>query len=104
MAEELRAGLADQARLVAERIKLPDTAFEGKSLSRAEFVTHVRQQTFTDPAYAGSMLERLAPVVFQLADGRSLRSENGLKNYIALMKEARPDIWLAAQQEESGGL
>jgi hypothetical protein len=96
LAAELRKALTENGKAVSADLALPDDPQDGRNESYAAFVAAVREQSQRDPAYLQTMLERLAPVALTLPSGQKLRSETGLKNFHALVKEARPDVYVAA--------
>jgi hypothetical protein len=101
LAAELRKALTENGKAASTDLALPDDPQDGRNESHAAFVAAVREESFRDPAYLQTMLERLAPYALTLPapPGQPivrLRSETGLKNFHALVKEARPDIYVAA--------
>lgn len=113
VAESLLEEMRATAESVAEQLAPPADAFDGRDVQHGRFIEWWQRQSLTElgapasvdpmtgiqipaePSFMQKELDRLAPKSIPLPDGRMLRAYTGLKNYIALVKEARPDLYAA---------
>ena len=101
VAEKLRAEILASAERVAANLAPPAEAADGTEIKRAEFISWWREQSYANPTFMRDELDRLAPQAIPLPGSEPLRAETGLKNYIAIVKEARPDIWRWVMRSET---
>jgi len=91
-ATTLREEMLANAAAVAERLAPPVSSFDGEEVSRREAIEIARAESYADPTYLARDLERMAPLCIPLPDGRKLRAETGLKNFLAKWAVVRPDL------------
>ena len=91
-ATTLREEMLANAAAVAERLAPPVSSFDGEEVSRREAIAIARAESYADPTYLARDLERMAPLCIPLPDGRKLRAETGLRNFLAKWAVVRPDL------------
>jgi hypothetical protein len=100
IADELRQEILAVAKAVAEEIGPPADAYDGRSVSRADYIAEARAQSYADPNYVQADLDRMAPALIPMPGGVMLRSPTGVKNFIEKWHEARPDLYAHAVLEQ----
>lgn len=100
VAELLRAEVLANAKSVAAALAPPDDAADGKAVPRAQFIEHVRVMSQQDPTYLARLLDQLAPASIPGPGGVQLRAEIGLDNFLELVHEARPDIYVRVMLQQ----
>lgn len=93
------------SKAIARSLPYAENTTDAKSVSEEEIIQHIRLNA-DGPGFLQQVLDRMAP-----ADPSGLRPENGVKYYLNLIKEARPDLYtqatgqpLARDLNDYGGL
>lgn len=97
VAEDLLGQLEENARSAAETLAPPTEASDGETTRATSFREAVRRRAVENPAVWSEVYDMLAPVAFN-AQGVTLRARVGLRNFHALVKDLRPDVYAAAVQ------
>lgn len=87
------------AEAIAPKLPMADPGTDAVELTRRELVELVRQQSYADHTSLQRHYDRLAPPYeWQDASGQTvtLRPQAGVEAFLALAKEARPDLYAAA--------
>lgn len=100
IADELRQEILAIAQAVAAEVGPPADAYDGQSVSRADYIAEARAQSYENPTYVQEDLDRMAPALIPMPGGVMLRSPTGVKNFIEKWKEARPDLYAHAVLEQ----
>lgn len=100
LADELADEIAATADRVAAELAPPPDAYDGPTVSRAQYLEHARRASLADPTYLQRDYDRMAPVVMTLPDGTPVRAPTGVKNFTEKWRLARPDLYLAAASRE----
>ena len=103
IAKRLYTELQASARAASAKLALPREAHDGSVVSRATFIEAVRTGSEADPTYLAKLLDRMAPPAVTTPEGKMVRSETGLKNFHEVIRDARPDVYLAVMLNPEEG-
>lgn len=100
VANELYAEVLTIAAALAEEMAPPPDAYDGRTVTRDQYIEEARAMSYADPTYLQRDLDEMAPPAFALPDGTVARSPTGVRNFLAKWSEARPDLHAHAVLEQ----
>lgn len=103
LADDLLKEMLSTAEAVAAEAAPPEVAYDGRTVSRAEYLEHARVQSLADPTYLQRDLDRMAPASIPFPDGTMGRSLTGLRNFNEKWRAARPDLYAVVDLERASG-
>lgn len=95
IAHQVLGETRDKSKELAQALQPPDDGASNVKISDAEYQRYFRRSSLTDPTFAVSEYDRVAPVALDAPGYPPMRARAGLERWVQTIKAARPDVYAA---------